>query len=117
MAVQMSDDEFEACVDAAIDQIPEELLAQIDNCVVLIDEDAPADAPDLLGLYDGIPLTERDSQYSGVLPDRIMIFRRNLKEFCSTREELIDEIAITVVHEIAHFFGIDDERLDELGYA
>lgn len=112
----MSREEFEQCVDDALDSIPEDLIALIDNCVVLVEDEAPDDEPDLLGLYDGIPITERDSGYAGVLPDRIFIYRGNLLEMCSDREELIDEIHITVVHEIAHHFGIDDERLHELGY-
>lgn len=112
----MSREEFEQCVDDALDSIPEDLIALIDNCVVLVEDEAPDDEPDLLGLYDGIPITERDSSYAGVLPDRIFIYRGNLLEMCSDREELIDEIHITVVHEIAHHFGIDDERLHELGY-
>jgi predicted Zn-dependent protease with MMP-like domain len=70
----------------------------------------------LLGLYQGIALTERDSSYAGALPDTITIFRESLLEICDTEEDVLDEVAITVVHEIAHHFGIDDERLHELGW-
>ena len=71
----------------------------------------------LLGLYDGIPLTERGDTYSGVLPDRILVFRNPLVAACETEDDLLREVRITVVHEIAHHFGIHDDRLDELGYA
>lgn len=113
----MSRREFDRCVDDAIDSIPDDLFDMIDNCVILVADEAPADDPSLLGLYEGIPATERDSGYGAVLPDRILIFRRNLLDLCQDRDELIDEIHITVVHEIAHYFGIDDERLHALGYA
>jgi predicted Zn-dependent protease with MMP-like domain len=104
-------------VSAALDGVPPELSALIDNCVVLVEDDPPADDPDLLGLYDGTPLTERDQGYSLVLPDRITIFRNPTLAMCGSDEEVVEEVRITVVHEIAHHFGIDDERLHELGYA
>ena len=85
--------------------------------VILIEDDAPADEPDLLGLYEGVPITERDSFYTGVLPDRIRIFKSPTLDMCDSVEELVEEVEITVVHEIAHFFGIDDDRLHDLGYA
>ena len=100
----------------ALDLIPAELAAAFDNVVVVVADDPPADDPQLLGLYTGIPLTERDSSYAGVLPDQITIFRIPTLEMCDSIEEVIDEVQITVVHEIAHHFGIDDERLHELGY-
>lgn len=110
-------DTFGRLVDEAIAEIPAELTDQIDNCVVLIEEDAPEDVPDLLGLYDGVPLTERDTGYAGVMPDRIYIFMNPTLAICQTEAEVVDEVHITVVHEIAHHFGISDERLDELGYS
>ena len=73
--------------------------------------------PTLLGLYDGVPLTERDEGWTMVLPDRILIFRGPLERWCTDREELVEEITVTVIHEIAHHFGIPDERLHELGWA
>ena len=76
-----------------------------------------AEDPDLLGLYDGVPLTERDSSYTFLPPDRIFVFRGPLTRMCESPEELVDEVRITVVHEVAHHFGIDDDRLHELGYA
>ena len=106
---------FEELVADALDTIPPELTRAMDNVVVLV-EDRNPEEPDLLGLYEGIALTERTSDYGGVLPDRITIYREALLDFCSSEEEVVDEVAVTVVHEIAHHFGIDDERLHELGY-
>ena len=87
------------------------------NVVLFIENDAPAHDPHLLGLYDGIPLTERDSAYAGVIPDRIFVYRNPTLAICETEAQVIEEVRITVVHEIAHHFGIDDDRLHELGYA
>ena len=115
--IEMSRQRFEDLVAEALDQVPEELASIIDNCVVLVEDDAPDDDPDLLGLYDGTPLTERDSTYAGVLPDRITIFRNPTLDMCDAEEDVVREVNITVVHENAHHFGIDDARLHELGYA
>lgn len=115
--LDISPEEFEAYVDAAIDTVPDPLLDLVDNCILMIEDEPPADAPHLLGYYEGIALDRRGNDYSGVLPDRIIIFRGPLLRFCATREDLQEQVRITVVHEIAHFFGIDDRRLDELGYA
>jgi len=106
---------FEALVDEALDEIPAEIASQVHNVVVLVEDEPPADEPDLLGVYEGVALTERTADHTG-LPDRITVFRRPLLEMCETPEELVREVRITVVHEIAHHFGIDDERLHELGY-
>jgi predicted Zn-dependent protease with MMP-like domain len=83
---------------------------------VFVEDEPPADDPDLLGWYEGTPLTERGSWYGGVLPDRIVVFRGPLLRMCADRDELVEEVRITVVHEIAHHFGIDDDRLHDLGY-
>lgn len=107
--------EFERLVEAALDAIPEEIARQVENVVVLVEDDPPADDPDLLGVYEGVSLTERTHDHTG-LPDRITVFRRPLMEMCRDREELVHEIGVTVVHEVAHHFGIDDERLHDLGY-
>src|SRR5919107_1939503 len=112
----MGREQFEGLVSAALDGVPPELSALIDNCVVLVEDDPPANDPDLLGLYDGTPLTERDQGYSLVAPDRILLFRQPLLEMCEDEAEVVDEVRITVVHEIAHHFGIDDDRLHALGY-
>jgi predicted Zn-dependent protease with MMP-like domain len=113
----MSRARFEELVTTAMDDVPAELAALVDNCVVLVEDDPPADDPGLLGVYDGTPLTERDGSYTMALPDRITIFRRPTLEMCESEDEVVDEVRITVVHEIAHHFGIDDARLHELGYA
>jgi len=109
--------EFESLVDRALDEIPDDLAALISNVVVLVEDEAPADDPDLLGLYDGVALTEREANYAAQLPDRIFLFRGPLLDLCDTVEQLEDEVRITVVHEVAHHFGIDDARLHDLGYA
>src|SRR5690625_557265 len=114
--IEMSAEDFEGLVERALDEIPEELAAMINNVVIMVDDDAPEDAPGLLGLYEGTPITERDEWYSGVLPDTIRLFRAPILDACSTYEEVVDEVLITVVHEVAHYFGIDDARLHELGW-
>ena len=114
----MSREEFEGAVSDALDSIPPELAGQMDNVVVLVEDEPPEDEPDdLLGLYDGIALTERWGDPTMDLPDRIFIFRNPLLDLCASREELVEEVRITVVHEVAHHFGIDDHRLHDLGYA
>lgn len=115
----MSRERFEDAVRDALDLVPAELADQMDNVVVLVEDDPPPDEPaDLLGLYEGVALTERDSWWAaGSLPDRITIFRNPTLAICDTEDEVVDEVAVTVVHEIAHHFGIDDERLHELGWA
>ena len=111
----MSPQRFDELVTDALDLIPEELAAAIDNVVVLVQPRHPED-PELLGLYEGIALTERDSSYAGSLPDTITIYRDALLATCDDENEVVDEVAITVIHEITHHFGIDDERLHELGW-
>ena len=113
----MTADRFEALVAAALDDVPAELSSLIDNCVILVEDDPPEDDPDLLGVYDGTPLTERGPGYTMALPDRITIFRNPTLDMCASEEEVVAEVRITVVHEIAHHFGIDDQRLHDLGYA
>ena len=122
MPFQITREEFEEAVDDAIDLIPDDLAQAMDNVAIFVVEEyeprpgEPADT-ELLGLYEGTPLTERDSWWeAGSLPDRISIFRGPLMRACESREDLVEEILVTVVHEIAHHFGIDDERLHELGW-
>lgn len=112
----MTAEDFESAVDDALDEIPEQLLALVDNCVILVEDEPEGDDPELLGLYDGVALTDRGDMWGGDLPDRILIYRGPLTRMCASEEELRDEIAITVVHEIAHHFGIEDDRLHELGW-
>lgn len=106
---------FEELVADALDLIPAEFARAMDNVVVLV-EDRDRDDPTLLGLYHGVALTERTSHYGGVLPDRITIYREAILDICDTEADVVEEVAITVVHEIAHHFGIDDARLHELGW-
>jgi predicted Zn-dependent protease with MMP-like domain len=113
--VDLTPAEFETLVRDALDGIPEELGAMMTNVAVVIEDDPPQ--PGLLGLYQGVPLTERGQWYAGVLPDRISIYRNPICAVCETPEEVEDEVRVTVVHEVAHHFGIDDQRLHELGWA
>lgn len=115
MTVRMSPHRFDELVGDALDQIPPQLASAIDNVVILV-ADRNEEEPDLLGLYEGVALTERDSWYAGSLPDTITIYREALLEVCESEAEVVDEVAITVIHEIAHHFGIDDDRLHELGW-
>ena len=116
MSVRMNPQRFDELVSDALDLIPPELAAAMDNVVVLVEDRHPEDA-ELLGLYEGVALTERDSDYFGSLPDTITIYREVLLDVCESEDEVVEEVAITVIHEIAHHFGIDDDRLHELGWA
>jgi predicted Zn-dependent protease with MMP-like domain len=106
---------FEELVADALDEVPPELMALLDNVVVLV-EDRNPDEPDLLGLYEGYALTERGWDHSGALPDRIMIYREAICDVCEDEDQVAEEVTITVVHEIAHHFGIDDDKLHDLGW-
>jgi predicted Zn-dependent protease with MMP-like domain len=115
---------FERLVDEAIASLPEEIRGKMDNVAVLVEDrpgrgDAPRDGRRrglLLGLYRGQPLTSRDSRYGMVLPDTITIYQENIEAVCRNEGEIREEVRRTVWHEIAHHFGIDDERLHRLGY-
>ena len=111
----VDEDRFAELVGEALDLLPERLLAAMDNVVVLVDDAHPGE-PDLLGLYEGVALTERTSDYGGVLPDRITLYRLALAAHCEDDDELREEVAVTVVHEIAHHFGIDERTLHRLGW-
>jgi predicted Zn-dependent protease with MMP-like domain len=116
MAVRMDPQRFDELVSDALDLIPPQLTAVMDNVVVLVADRDPDD-DELLGLYEGVALTERDSNYPGSLPDTITIYREALLDMCESEDEVVDEVVITVIHEVAHHFGIDDDRLHELGWA
>jgi len=105
---------FEELVADALDGIPEELGNYMQNVAVFVEEQAPE--PNLLGLYQGVPLTARGISYSGTLPDRISIYRRTICAICSTEEEVVEQVRRTVIHEVGHHFGIGDRRLRELGW-
>ncbi len=112
----MSESRFEELVGEALDTIPPGLTRAIDNVVILV-EPRNRDDPHLLGLYHGIALTDRvDSQYGGALPDTVTIYRDSILEMCEDEQQVVEEVAITVIHEIAHYFGIDEDRLHELGW-
>jgi predicted Zn-dependent protease with MMP-like domain len=115
---------FEELVDQAIESLPEELQERLDNVDIVI-TDVPNKAQQsrtdrsrgeiLLGLYEGVPLTERTTNYSFVMPDKISIFKKNIEAMCHDDKETVEEIRRVVLHEIAHHFGIDDDRLEEMG--
>jgi predicted Zn-dependent protease with MMP-like domain len=111
--IELSRTRFEQMVSDALDTLPTDLARMMRNVVVVVEE---GEDPDLLGLYEGIPLTERMSDYSAVLPDKITIYRAAICAVCDTEQDVVDEVQTTVVHEVGHHFGIDDERLHELGW-
>lgn len=113
--VEVSPERFEELVADALDGIPDELAALMDNVAVFVDDRSRK--RNLLGLYEGIPLTKRDAGYGGmVMPDRITIYREPICAMCRTEDDVVRQVRITVVHEVGHHFGIDDRRLHELGY-
>ncbi|MFH9891902.1 metallopeptidase family protein [Streptomyces luteogriseus] len=139
--LEMTREEFEELVAEALDRIPPELTRLMDNVAVFVEDEPPSDDPELLGLYEGTPLTDRGEWYAGVLPDRITVYRNPTLRMCESREDVVaeteitvvhdtpkdisseemreavrEEVAVTVIHEIAHHFGIPDERLHELGW-
>ncbi|WP_199430785.1 metallopeptidase family protein [Qaidamihabitans albus] len=115
MAVSMTTRRFEELVADALDEVPREFAEAMDNVVVLVEE-RNEEEPEILGLYHGVALTERSHDYGGVLPDRISIYREPILAICDTEDDVVEEVLVTVVHEIAHHFGIDDARLHELGW-
>ncbi len=112
----MTPDRFEELVGEALDLIPPELAKAIDNVVVLVEARDEEEPGGLLGLYQGVALTERDSHYGGYLPDTVTIFRDSILDICASEDEVVHEVAVTVIHEIAHYFGIEEDRLHELGW-
>jgi predicted Zn-dependent protease with MMP-like domain len=113
--LQMSRSRFEVLVDDALESIPEQLLGLLDNVVIQVAA-RDADEPSLLGRYVGIALTDRGSEYTFVAPDTITIYREAILDICADEDAAAHEVAVTVVHEIGHHFGIDEERLHELGW-
>ena len=112
--IEVEPGRFEEMVVTALDSLPEELGRLMANVAVTVEHDPGP--PGLLGLYEGIPLTSRSTQYAGVLPDHITIYRQAICAICRSEQEVADEVRRTVIHEIAHHFGIDDDRLTELGW-
>ena len=116
LVIDVSRAEFEELVGEALDSIPEEFTRIMDNVVVLVD-DYPPEGRRILGLYEGVPLTKRSHWYAGAMPDAIHIYRVPILRMCRTPEQVVEQVRTTVIHEVAHHFGIDDDRLDELGWA
>jgi predicted Zn-dependent protease with MMP-like domain len=117
VSVDVSPARFATLVGDALDSIPSEIASKMDNVAVVVDDFAPPGR--LLGLYEGVPLTERANYGEGrmVMPDRVTIFRRSICAICDTDEEVVDQVRVTVIHEIGHHFGLSDARLHELGWA
>jgi predicted Zn-dependent protease with MMP-like domain len=112
--VVVEGERFEEMVGVALDGLPPELGKLMRNVAVTVELDGGP--PGLLGLYEGVPLTERFSDYSGLLPDRITIYRKAICAICDTEDEVVEEVRRTVIHEVGHHFGIDDDRLHALGW-
>ncbi len=111
----ISNERFDELVDEALATLPKELSSQIDNVAIIVDDRPPGP---LFGLYEGIPLTKRSpTSYSGVMPDRITLYQATICRYCSNEDEVRAQIRKTVLHEVAHHFGISDPRLHELGWA
>ncbi len=110
----ISPQRFEALVEDALEAVPDELWERVENVAVVV-EDENADDPDVLGLYEGLPITDR-WDYAGALPDKISIYRIPLCLMCEDEDDLVEEIRVTVVHEIAHHVGIDDDALHRMGW-
>lgn len=109
-------DEFQTLVGAAMEEIPEPFSSALAEVAVVVEEHGPPEMPPLYGLYQGVPLIH-GRQPSGMPPPQISIYRRPLIDVCHTREELIEQVRVTVLHELGHHLGLDEDRLDELGYA
>jgi len=105
---------FEVMVATALDSLPSEFADLMKNVAVLVEHGAGPRG--LLGLYEGVPLTSRTTNYAGVLPDRITIYRLAICSICDTEADVVEQVRRTVIHEVGHYFGISDERLRELGW-
>lgn len=112
--VEVTREQFESFVADALDSIPDEFAAQVDNVVFLVEDDSAQG--NLLGLYEGIPLTKRGDRYAGAMPDRITVYKDPICRICRTVEEVRAQVRETIVHELGHYFGIGDRKLRELGW-
>lgn len=113
--VQVSQERFEEMIDDALDNITDEFAQHMRNVVILAHDRNPDD-PTLLGLYEGVPLPERTFDHTGFLPDAIFIYKEALEDICTSEEQLAHEVYVTVMHEVGHFFGLDEDDLHRLGY-
>ncbi len=116
MAVEMPELEFEALVGEELDSLPADVVDGLVNVAILVDDRPEDGSLDVLGLYDGVALTRRGEYGFGELPDRITIYREPLLSISDTVAELRRQVHVTLVHEIAHYYGIGDDELDELGW-
>jgi predicted Zn-dependent protease with MMP-like domain len=112
--IDVTPERFEEMVSVALDDLPAELGRLMRNVAVTVEHDPGP--PGLLGLYQGVPLTSRTTHYSAVLPDRITIYRQAICAICWTEQQVAEQVRRTVIHEVGHHFGIDDDRLHELGW-
>lgn len=112
---EVSEERFEELVGEALDKIPDRFVEQMRNVVILVEDKNPEN-PHLLGLYEGVMLTERTASHTGYLPDAISIYRKPLQSICNSEEELAHEVMVTVFHEVGHYFGFEEDRLHELGW-
>jgi predicted Zn-dependent protease with MMP-like domain len=116
MMFEISNERFEELAGEALATLPGELSSQIENLAIIVEDEAPGH--NLFGLYEGIPLTKRSPiSYSAVMPDRITLYQKAICRYCNNEDEVKAQIRKTVLHEVAHHFGISDPRLDELGWA
>ncbi len=114
--MELPEERFDELMDEALSSLPGKFLENLDNVIIVV-EDEPEDGSDVLGWYEGTALTERDTSYGlGHLPDRVVLFRGPLTRMCADEDDLRDEIEITLVHELGHYHGIDEERLHQLGW-
>ncbi|MFC1874328.1 metallopeptidase family protein [Chloroflexota bacterium] len=110
---KLSHEEFERLVEKALATIPEEFRSFLENVVLVIEDEPPDDMPDVIGLYEGVPLVER-SMDDTILPDYITLYKGPIKRACRTRAEMEAEVRVTVLHEIGHFFGLEESQLEQL---
>lgn len=113
--LSVSAEDFEELVADGLDSLHEDMLRELDNVIFLV-EDQPSDGSEILGVYEGFSLAERSIYGYGEEPDRIILFRQNLLQHCEDMDDLVSEIRVTLVHEIAHFYGLSEERIHELGW-
>lgn len=123
--IRLSDDEFEELVDEALESLPEEFQQYLRDVLIEVEDRPDADTArglglddrrSLLGLYHGVPLTERSVQHSGRLPDRITIYKTNIEAVCRSRKQVVKQVRTTVLHEVGHHFGLDEDDLESKGY-
>ncbi|WP_293771683.1 metallopeptidase family protein [uncultured Corynebacterium sp.] len=112
---QVSEERFDEMVEAALDKVPDEFVARMRNMAILV-EDYNKESPSILGLYEGVALTERTFDHTGYLPDAIFIYRGALQDWCNSEEELAHQVEVTVFHELGHYFGLEEDELHHLGW-